>query len=67
VREVFYEEPDGTKVRTVAYVSYRKSPIGEWMVGDVPLRALKQITEGEWFNAVWGAEWAASARSMVRA
>lgn len=38
--EVVYLRSDGVTVRSLAFYSYRRGPVGEWMVGDVPLSAL---------------------------
>ena len=38
VMEVVYRRGDGMIVRSLAFYSYRSGPIGEWMLGDTPLR-----------------------------
>ena len=35
--EVIYRRKDGILVKSVAFYSYRRGPIGEWEVGSVPL------------------------------
>lgn len=39
--EIIYRQPDGYFVRSLAYMSFRRSFWGEWMVGDVPLNEIK--------------------------
>ena len=36
--EVVYRQSDGSIVRTLAFYSHRRGPLGEWMLGDTPLR-----------------------------
>jgi hypothetical protein len=35
--DILIAMPDGTFALRVAHYSYRKGPIGEWVVGEVPL------------------------------
>ena len=35
--EVVYRRSDGMIVRSLAFYSYRRGPIGQWMLGDKPL------------------------------
>lgn len=64
--EVFYLRDDGAKVRSYAYQSYRAGWGGQWMVGDTPLRDLKQITKQEWLRGNYGPEWDAAAVALSR-
>lgn len=64
--EVFYRRADGAKVRSYAYRDYRRSFIGELMVGDVPLGELNQITKLEWLRGSYGPEWDAAAEALSR-
>ena len=63
--EIYYRADDGTRVRSVAFMSYR-NPRGEWMVGDKRLRDLKQITREEWLLGGYDPQWAEIAMAMVR-
>lgn len=48
--EVTWVRDDGTRVRSAAYYSYRRDPLGEWMVGDTPLREIKGAVFAKYSN-----------------